>query len=100
MKQISVTLPSDLHPALREFAKRTRDGEPVDSVLREIFPAPPLAVPIVPATSVAPTAPAVISFEARLEMLVGSLPAWRQWILRLLLPPADCPLAAGATSAR
>lgn len=30
IKQISVMLPSDLHPALRELAKRTRGGEPLD----------------------------------------------------------------------
>lgn len=102
MKQISVTLPSDLHPALRELAKRTRSGEPVDSVLREIFPVQSVTTPaasVTPATlttrpaSGTPTArptppvPNTTAFEAKLEMLLGNLPAWRQWLLRRLLPP-------------
>jgi hypothetical protein len=122
MKQISVTLPTGLHPALRELAKRTRAGEATDSVLRDVFrvpagttdaaptapttpttltaPAPAMpttpampasrttpAAPVAPTKPTAPPAPSAPSFEARLETLLGSLPAWRQWLLRRLLPP-------------
>jgi hypothetical protein len=123
MKQISVMLPSDLHPALRELAKRTRGGEPVDAVLRDMFPAPPVTTPAVPAAPAmpaaptlpaapataatpimptpraaptapvtpakpaAPPAPDAPSFEAWLETLLARLPAWRQWLVRWLLPP-------------
>ncbi|WP_148278558.1 hypothetical protein [Burkholderia sp. KJ006] len=102
MKQISVTLPCDLHSALRELAKRTRSGEPVDSVLREIFPVPPVTTPAAPTTPATlttppvpktptarptPPVPKITAFEAKLEMLPGHLPAWRQWLLRRLLPP-------------
>jgi hypothetical protein len=87
MKPFSAMVPIDLYPALRELAKRTCGGEPVDSVLRDVFPAPPVATPAVPAAPITPAAPTATSSEARLEKLLRGLPAWRQWLLRRLLPP-------------
>lgn len=81
LKQISLTLPTALHPALREFAKRTRDGESAHLVLRDVFSATPVTA------SAPPTGPEVSSFDAQLEKLLGSLPTWRQWLLRRLLRP-------------
>jgi hypothetical protein len=57
IKQISVMLPSDLHPALRELAKRTRDGESVHSALHDIFPASAVTVPAVPKAPTVSTSP-------------------------------------------
>lgn len=79
MKQISVTLPTDLRPAVQELAKRTRAGESAESVLRDIFPAlPPVETPPAQAVPAAPLTPGVtttISFESRFERLLSSLPA-------------------------
>jgi len=114
MKQISGTLPTDLHHAVQELAKRTRAGESAVSVLHDVFHATatatnavPMALSpatkptelIIPTPYPAPVEPDsqatqtaqppfdVSSVETRLESLLGNLPAWRRWLLRRLLPP-------------
>lgn len=78
-------------PALHELAKDTRSGEPVDSVLHEIFPVASVTMPAAPTTPATrttppapdtltarptPLAPNATAFEVKLEMLPGNLPAW------------------------
>ena len=67
VKQVSLSVPVVHHPLLKLFAERTRAGESVATVLTEMLqtirPEP------VPPTQVLPT-----------------LPGWRGWLLRRLLP--------------
>lgn len=74
LKQISVTLPTELHPMLKTLATRTKAGEPVLSVLTELVP---------DLQSSASTPAAGLQPAARER---GQLSAWRLWLLRWLLP--------------
>lgn len=85
LKQISITMPIELHPLARELAARTRAGEPATQVLdalkmtiSESEPLPPNAMP----ATITPVPPIVF----------GELSAWRRWLIGLLLPTEVCPL--------
>lgn len=75
LKQLSITVPAELHPMLKTLAARTKAGEQADVVLAELIPKPSIARPDVaneqPATTLA---------------TLEGLPAWRRWLLRWLLP--------------
>lgn len=75
LKQLSVTLPVELHPMVKALAARTKAGEPPATVLAELMP-----VPSLPGNDLA--APKSAGSLLRLE----GLPAWRRWLLRWLLP--------------
>lgn len=75
LKQLSITVPEELHPALKALAARTKAGEPAGAVLAELFPKPGTACP-----SVADAQPNTIL------TWLDALPAWRRWLLRRLLP--------------
>lgn len=75
LKQLSITVLEELHPALKALAARTKAGEPAGAVLAELFPKPGTAC-----LSVADAQPnTILSW-------VEALPAWRRWLLRWLLP--------------
>lgn len=73
LKQLSITVPSDLHPALKALAKRTKSGEDATLVLAELMPG--LLLEAMP--------PSASSYVPR---ILDGLPAWRRWLLRWLLP--------------
>lgn len=75
LKQLSITVPVELHPMLKTLAVRTKAGEPAKVVLTELFPGP-----TTPPTIMADKHP-----DAPLAWL-NSLPVWRRWLLRWLLP--------------
>ena len=75
LKQLSITVPAELHPALKTLAVRTKAGEPADAVLAELF-----LKPVVSCPDVADAQPG-----ATLAWL-EALPSWRRWLLRWLLP--------------
>lgn len=75
LKQLSITVPEELHPALKTLATRTKAGEPADTVLAELFPTPGNSCP-----STGNAQPNTILFW------LDALPAWRRWLLRWLLP--------------
>lgn len=75
LKQLSVTLPIELHPMVKALAARTKAGESPAMVLAELMP-----VPSLPGNDV--TAPRSAGSLFRLE----GLPAWRRCLLRWLLP--------------
>lgn len=65
-KQISVTLPEELHPLVKMIAERTKTGESIAVVLPEV------------------TKGLGIGQAARSPL--AGLSAWRRWLLHLLLP--------------
>ena len=67
VKQVSLSVPVVHHPLLKLFAERTRAGESVATVLTEMLQT--IRPETVPPTQVLPT-----------------LPGWRGWLLRRLLP--------------
>ena len=80
LRQLSITLPAELHPLLKQFATRTKAGEPFQSVLTDLIdrrasqqrdqaPAARMAV----AGVAAPT--------------IRNLPAWRRVLIWWLLTP-------------
>lgn len=75
LKQLSVTLPVELHPILKVLAARTKAGEPPATVLAELMPA--LSLTDGDTADAKPDA----SFVP-----LETLPAWRRWLLRWLLP--------------
>jgi hypothetical protein len=75
LKQLSVTLPVELHPLVKTLAARTKAGEPPATVLAELMPMPGL-----PGSE--STTPKSADSLPQLERL----PAWRRWLLRWLLP--------------
>ncbi len=75
LKQLSVTLPVELHPMVKELAARTKAGEPPAAVLAELIPVPNLPN----------SGPATTNPDASFVRL-DALPAWRRWLLRWLLP--------------
>lgn len=81
LKQISVTLPAELHPLLKDFATRTKMGEPALLVLSELVTRmQPSVKPAVLPTSLKETP------TQKHVVLVAVLPWWRRWLLRWLLP--------------
>lgn len=79
LKQLSITLPFTFHALAREFAIRTKAGEPVASVLDD------LRLQVGGASvEVSSAAPATIT-PAPTAALVG-LSAWRRWLICLVLP--------------
>lgn len=79
LKQLSITLPIEAHPLAREFASRTKAGEPVANVLDDlrlqVGEASVEASSVARATiTPAPTAAFV------------ALSAWRRWLIFLALP--------------
>ncbi len=75
LKQLSVTLPVELHAMVKTLAARTKAGEPPGAVMAELLPA------VVPVR----TGAAAQGNEASTAWM-DSLPAWRRWLLRWLLP--------------
>lgn len=75
LKQLSITLPADLHPMLKTFAARTKSGELPEAVLAELFP--PSCTPNEYATDKSP--------DSSVTWL-DALPAWHRWLLRWLIP--------------
>lgn len=73
LKQLSITVPSALHPALKALAKRTKSGEDAALVLAEMMPAL-LSGAVSPTTS------------NPVLMTLHGLSGWRRWLLRWLLP--------------
>jgi len=75
LKQLSVTLPVELHAMVKTLAARTKAGEQPEAVLAELLPAAsPLRIEAAPQNIAASAA------------WLDSLPAWRRWLLRWLLP--------------
>jgi hypothetical protein len=75
LKQLSVTLPVELHAMVKTLAARTKAGEAPETVMAELLPAvSPLRMEGAAQNIEAPTA------------WLDSLPAWRRWLLRWLLP--------------
>lgn len=75
LKQLSITAPIELHPMLKTLAARTKAGEPVNAVLAELVPQSGSA--------------SLDSAKERSDFFAAwldTLPAWRRWVLRLLLP--------------
>lgn len=79
LKQLSITLPIEVHALAREFATRTKTGEPVANVLDDLK----LQVGEV-SVEVSSAAPATVT-PAPTAALVG-LSAWRRWLICLVLP--------------
>lgn len=75
LKQLSITAPIELHPMLKTLAARTKSGEPASGVLAEL-------------ASQAGGLP-VETAKERSDSLASwlvTLPAWRRWLLRWILP--------------
>lgn len=72
VKQVSISLPVELHEKVRELSRRTRAGEEADTVWAELGP---------PATAAKPAES--LPSPPLLELL-QALPSWRRWLLRLL----------------
>lgn len=91
LKQLSVTLPVELHPLVKTIAARTKAGEAPATVLAELMPVPCYQDNLAPATN--PDA-SLVWFEA--------LPPWRRWLLRWLLPRdrQSMPLETGRMSSK
>ena len=89
LKQLSITVPEELHPALKTLAARMKAGEPADAVLAQLFP------------KQAVSCPGVADSQAILLISwVDALPAWRRWLLRWLLPRGGrCNAGGSATQA-
>jgi len=75
LKQLSITLPADLHPKLKTFAARTKSGEPPEAVLAELF-----------TPSCTPNEYATDKSSDSSATWLDALPAWRRWLLRWLMP--------------
>jgi len=69
------TLPAELHPMLKTLVARTQAGEPLRVVLAELLPEAGITL----------TSPDDKKPESSPAWL-NALPAWRRWLLRLLLP--------------
>lgn len=69
------TLPVELHPMLKTLVARTQAGEPLRVVLAQLLPK----------DGITPTSPADKDLEPSPAWL-DTLPAWRRWLLRWLLP--------------
>lgn len=69
------TLPAELHPMLKTLVARTQAGEPPRLVLAELLPEAGIAL----------TPPDDKDLESFPEWL-DTLPGWRRWLLRRLLP--------------
>ena len=81
LKQLSITLPIELHPLARELASQTKAGVPVADVLDALkmtFSEPENTMP----ATITPVSP----------MVFGQLSAWRRWLIGLLLPSEVRPL--------
>lgn len=76
VKQLSITVPVELHSALKVLAARTKAGESAGAVLAELFPQPAISCSVQSGwqQNFAPS-------------WVGALPTWRRWLLYWLLPP-------------
>lgn len=75
LKQLSVTLPIELHPMVKALATRTKAGELPAAVLAELIPLPSLT-----------GGNDLAALTSAGSLLLEGLPAWRRWLLRLLLP--------------
>ena len=89
LKQLSITVPEELHPALKALAARTKAGEPAPAVLAELLPALSAASgdsidkdPVESLTWLKTLPDDKESSPAWLD----TLPGWRRWLLRRLLP--------------
>ena len=82
-KQLSVTLPTELHPMLKTLAARTKAGEPPEAVLAELLQ----GQPGLPGMAHAPI-DAWQSCTTPLMLLLQSFSPLRRWLLMYLLPPA------------
>lgn len=88
LKQLSITLPVDLHPMVKTLATRTKAGEPLETVLAKLMPAPSPA-----------RKETVIPDSDSLAASLASLPAWRRWLLLWLLPAESRLAHAGGAQA-
>ena len=79
LKQLSITLPIEVHALAREFATRTKAGEPVANVLDD------LKLQVGEASVEASSAAPATITPAPTAALVG-LSAWRRWLICLVLP--------------
>ena len=82
-KQLSVTLPTELHPMLKTLSARTKAGEPPEAVLAELLQ----GQPGLPGITHAPIDTRQ-SCATPLMLLLQSLSPLRRWLLMYLLPPA------------
>lgn len=73
LKQLSITVPEELHPVLKALAARTKAGEPAPAVLAELLPEAGFAL----------TSP---DDKESSPAWLDTLPGWRRWLLRRLLP--------------
>jgi hypothetical protein len=65
LKQISITLPTELHPLVKALAARTKAGEAPAAVLRDLM------------GKLQPTPTVDVQRQ---------LPVWRRWLLRCIVP--------------
>ena len=75
LKQLSVTLPVELHPKLKTLAARTKNGESPEAVLAELYPSL--------CESHKDTGDNNSDSSNR---WINTLPAWRRCLVRWLLP--------------
>lgn len=81
LKQVSVTLPLELHPLLKDFAARTKAGEPADLVMAELIRS------LQPSLSTAAQPRSVLATSTqRFWVSLDGMSWWRRWLLRWLLP--------------
>lgn len=80
LKQLSVTLPVELHALVKALAARRKAGEPPEAVVAEL----------VRAASPSCKGPDAQNSGTAIAWL-DSLPAWGRWLLRWLLPAAGGP---------
>jgi len=79
-KQLSITLQTELHPFVRTLAARTKAGEPADAVLSDLLPCGHT-------TSRVGHTSEPVDCLSRIPSLLKELPAWRRWLVQLLLAP-------------
>lgn len=77
-KQISVSLPVELHEKAKELSRRTRAGESAEAVWTDLTPKQPRAV--LPSAAASPTS----TWRSQLRVL----PGWRRWLIQVLVGTA------------
>ena len=73
LKQLSITLPAELHPMLKALATRTKEGETVDAVLAELFPYRAAGQGLSPVV------------EPKIRPDLTFISGWRRFLIRWLL---------------
>lgn len=87
LKQLSITVPVALHPALKVLAARTKAGESVETVVSELFPQQPVRLSADSRNDSGGSAGAGVGIGAGTGEgdWLAALPPWRRWLLRYLL---------------